>query len=552
MRYKNNKKSICRGHRVSSRALTLVEMAVALAMMAIVFAAILPLFKQIRDGWDSKQRAAETLQNGRILIDHLNHNLSKAVRITAVSDSSETNGYIGFEDNDAETIRYDVNSTSNYVEFGYIGDLDDLAGPVSKLQFTCYDVCDLDTPITDVNSIRFIKVDTTVTDSTGLGKNINLTANFYLRTNSAAGTDANLIMGTPFEYDTSQGEEPALAKIDTTHYLCAYKGDKSDGWAVVLAVDTVNRTVSRGNAFEFDDVQATSPALTKIDDTHYLCVYTDKFSDGQAVVLTVNTGTWDITKETPFEYDTNQAVTPALAKIDDTHYLCVYTDKFSDGQAVVLIVNTGTWNITKGTPLEYDTEHAVTPALAKIDDIHYLCVYTDKFSDGHAVVLTVDNISWTISCGTNLKYEDINGQYPSLAQIDTTHYLCAYTGPGSDGWAVVLTVDNGTWAISAGTKFIFDDSSCDNATLAQIDTNDYLCAYSGSGSDGWAVVLAVESDTWVISKGVSLEFDSSKGTHPALAQIDQNDYLCVYEDSNVDGQAVVLTYNPAAGPPVSP
>jgi hypothetical protein len=219
------------------------------------------------------------------------------------------------------------------------------------------------------------------------------------------------------------------------------------------------------------------------------------------VVLTINTGTWNITKETPFEYDTEHAVTPALAKIDDTHYLCVYTDKFSDGQAVVLTINTGTWNITKETPFEYDTEHALTPALAKIDD---------------------------------------------------THYLCVYTGPGSDGWAVVLTVDTGMWTISAGTKFMFDDSDCANPVLAQIDTNNYLCAYSGSGSDGWAVVLAVESDTWIISKGVSLEFDTSKGTHPALAQIDQDDYLCVYEDSNVDGQAFVLTYNPAAGPPVSP
>ena len=158
-------------------------------------------------------------------------------------------------------------------------------------------------------------------------------------------------------------------------------------------------------------------------------------------------------------------------------------------------------NISKETPFEYDTEHAVTPALAKIDD---------------------------------------------------THYLCVYTGPGSDGWAVVLTVDTGMWTISAGTKFMFDDSGCANPVLAQIDTNNYLCAYSGSGSDGWAVVLAVESDTWIISKGVSLEFDTSKGTHPALAQIDQDDYLCVYEDSNVDGQAFVLTYNPAAGPPVSP
>ncbi len=64
--------------------------------MAIIFAVIVPQFAIMRNNWDSKQGAAETLQNGRILTDHLNRNLSKAVKITAVSDSSETNGYIQF------------------------------------------------------------------------------------------------------------------------------------------------------------------------------------------------------------------------------------------------------------------------------------------------------------------------------------------------------------------------------------------------------------------------------------------------------------------------
>jgi type II secretory pathway pseudopilin PulG len=96
MKYQNNRKLLCGRRRTSRGALTLLEMVMALAMMAIVFAAIVPLFRQIRDGWDSKQAAAETLQNGRILIDHMNRNLAKAVKITAVSDSSEPNGYIEF------------------------------------------------------------------------------------------------------------------------------------------------------------------------------------------------------------------------------------------------------------------------------------------------------------------------------------------------------------------------------------------------------------------------------------------------------------------------
>ena len=71
------------------RGLTLVEMIIAMSLMTIVFASIIPVFGLISDSWDSKQAAADVMQNGRILIDHIQRNLSQAVKIVAVSDSSE-------------------------------------------------------------------------------------------------------------------------------------------------------------------------------------------------------------------------------------------------------------------------------------------------------------------------------------------------------------------------------------------------------------------------------------------------------------------------------
>ena len=187
MRYGNNKIRVCAG-------LTLLEMVIALAIMVIIFAAIVPLFRVILNSWDSKAGAAETIQNGRVLIDHLNHNISKAVKITAVSGSAVTTGYIEFEDNDGNTCRYDINSTSNYVEFGLVGDLSDLAGPVSQLQFTCYDACDLDTLLSspiDTNTIRFVEAQTTLTNSAALGQDKTFVAQAYLRANSGGGATLN-------------------------------------------------------------------------------------------------------------------------------------------------------------------------------------------------------------------------------------------------------------------------------------------------------------------------------------------------------------------------
>jgi len=181
MRYRNRKFRSC-------PALTILEIIIALAIITIIFAAVLPQFRVIQNGWDSRQAGTEVLQNGRVLIDHLNRNLSKAVKITTVSNPTETNGYIQFLGNDSNTYRYDINSTGSYVRYGRVGYTpSDLAGPVSSLTFTCYDSNNFTNAITDVNSIRFVSVQTILPNPAALGPDKTFTASIYLRTNADNG-----------------------------------------------------------------------------------------------------------------------------------------------------------------------------------------------------------------------------------------------------------------------------------------------------------------------------------------------------------------------------
>ena len=181
MEYKEGKTRLFKG-------LTLVEMVLALAIMAVIFAVLAPQIVAIQNGWDSRQGGAEALQNARVLINHLNRNLSQAVRVSAVSDLAATTGYIEFEDKDEDTWRYDV--AANYVQFGEVDDLSDLAGPVSRFQITCYNSSDVDTPldpITDPNLVRFVKLQTTVTNAASRGDDMTFTTQVYIRTNAAQG-----------------------------------------------------------------------------------------------------------------------------------------------------------------------------------------------------------------------------------------------------------------------------------------------------------------------------------------------------------------------------
>ncbi len=528
-------------------ALTLVEMVIAIAIITIIFAIILPQFITIQNSWDSKAGAAETLQNGRILIDHINRNLSKATRITAVSSSSETNGYIEFIDNDANNLRYDVNSTTSYIQFGLIGDLSDLAGPVSKLQFTCYGAVDLSTPITDVNAIRKVKVETTLINPASLDQDMTFTTQAYIRTNALPSVSGSISkLSEPWlVFMPSIGLEPALAHMSGTKYLCAYRSNHDDGWARILTVNPTDWSVSAGSLLEYDTKQGITPALAKIDDTHVLCAYQGDRGDGWSHVL-YETTPGELAEGPPKEFETADCIYPALCQIDTLHYLCAYAQESSMlVRAVVLTLDVGaTWAVNRGPIIEFASDTYAKPGLARIDDTHYLCTYTGPGAGfyGRAVVLTVNTADWTITSETTCDFLTELVREPTLARIDEQHYLCAYRDFNFASYAIVLTVNTSTWTVSkepASSLFLEAQTKGQHA-LCRIDNTNFLCAYSGTNYMGQAVVLTVDTGSWSLSKKPTFEFDSVKCLSPALCQIDASHFLCAYAGLDDVGYTGVL------------
>jgi type II secretory pathway pseudopilin PulG len=542
--------------------MTLVEMLVAMALLLIVFAAIVPQIRAIQNSWASKRQNVEVIQNGRVLMDHIKFNLTQAQKITAVSGSGETNGYIEFEDNDGNTMRYEIGA-GNLVQFGLVGSLSELAGPVSQFQFTCYDACDLDTAITDVNQVRSVKARATLTNSAALGRDQTFTAQAYLQTNSlGGGGGGNTVSeepGAEFEFDTGNGQNPALAQIDASHHLCVYKGGTGatgKGYAVILIVDTGGWTISKGTPIIFDSKACGRPDLERIDATNYLCVYGGDKGDGYAVILTVDTITDTITMGTPLEFDPDNCGGPALSQIDSDDYLCVYQGPGNNGWAVILTVDTVTRTITKGTSFESELASAGHFAVSNIDDVHHLCACEVFGSGGWAVVLTVDTVTKTVTIeGTPFQFDLQQAMHNELHKIDQNHHLCAYRGWGESGQVFIMTVDTGTWAIGKGTTVLYDTSAkpqSEYPALAWISGSDYLCAYTGTlqgESDiGKAVVLSVDTQTDSVSTGSDFIHDNFEGMAPDLSKVDDSHFLCAYEGERDDGFATILTI----GSPILP
>ncbi|MGB8226767.1 MAG: LamG domain-containing protein [Sedimentisphaerales bacterium] len=167
------------------RGFSLVEMMIAFAIIVIIFAAIVPQFRAIRNSWTGNEAKAETIQNGRILAEHITRSLAAAKQIVSVTLSSNPNGSITFQDSNNNQRRYML--SGGYVVFGAVGSEAQLAGPVDRFQIICYSLSDLNTPTTDANIIRLVQVDTDFPNDDVMGTDKTFTTSAYLQTNANTG-----------------------------------------------------------------------------------------------------------------------------------------------------------------------------------------------------------------------------------------------------------------------------------------------------------------------------------------------------------------------------
>jgi hypothetical protein len=137
------------------RGTTIVELTVAVAIIATVFAAIMPLFAGVRNSAESRWAHLEMVQNARVLNEQLCRHLAAARRVTAAGADTSNDGYIQFEAADGVSYRCALGAAGD-VEFGPVGDLSELVGPVDYLRFVCYDGSDLDHPAPTLDGVRLV------------------------------------------------------------------------------------------------------------------------------------------------------------------------------------------------------------------------------------------------------------------------------------------------------------------------------------------------------------------------------------------------------------
>jgi type II secretory pathway pseudopilin PulG len=219
------------------KAVTLIELLVAMVFMVIIFAVIAPQIYVIRTSWANNEASSTVIQNGRVLEEHINRNLSAAKQIVSVSPSSTTSGFIIFKDSNDVQKRYMVNDGN--VVFGTVGSEAALAGPVDKFKISCYTLSDMNTPITDGNNIRFVKIESHFTNNSIPQADRTFTSSTYLETNANPGCS---LVGW-WKFDETSG----ITAADSSN-------NSYNGTLVNMTAPACWGTGRIGNALTFDGI----------------------------------------------------------------------------------------------------------------------------------------------------------------------------------------------------------------------------------------------------------------------------------------------------------
>ncbi len=148
------------------RGFTLVELILVVGTIALVAGALVGLVGNSYKDWKLGSDRSTLLQDGHATIEQMVRILRQAKGFSAVTPSTDQAGDITFTDVDDVSKQFRLNTLTSELEYGQPGSLSALAGSVSSLVFTCYDINgNALTGSVPAGSIQSVHIETTLADT---------------------------------------------------------------------------------------------------------------------------------------------------------------------------------------------------------------------------------------------------------------------------------------------------------------------------------------------------------------------------------------------------
>lgn len=264
--------------------------------------------------------------------------------------------------------------------------------------------------------------------------------------------------------------------------------------------------------------------------------------------FTIPDGYENLTRiEVTDEFTSDEADYIAVERYSNEYAIAVWEGVDGDGFAQIFKIDTATGRKSYGGPvLEFDTSDAEYMSLKKIDSTHFLCVYSGAALAGKAVVLAVNPANLNISLANVAFTFDVNdAKHISVSQINSNHFVVFYASTGSVGKAITLEINLSTWAISApSSSLTFDAIQANHNSCESVGDGVHFINFWASGSTGKTQVFSINPSTWSITANASpLTFDNINGHNGCSSLGDGERFINFWTGDGQDGFARVFKVN---------
>ena len=253
-----------------------------------------------------------------------------------------------------------------------------------------------------------------------------------------------------------------------------------------------SKMLSKG-IFEFDYDYGRMSSVAQLSDGKYVVAY--EGPDHHGYIMTYSVADDGTIKEIrKFEHDIGWGQWNSLLKADEDTYILAYGTNGNDGMIKTFDIPADGSSITEIASKEHDGSNGTYNSLVRVDHDTYLLAYTGYRSDGFLKTFDIPKDGKTITQVKSYEFDDQNGLYMSLVELQPNYFAVAYSHSYRDHRRRTAT---GSWGSSIHTYKVPDDGTAitgiaslqhntrthDNRYEAfiKLDEDSYALAYRGYG-----------------------------------------------------------------------
>jgi len=356
-----------------------------------------------------------------------------------------------------------------------------------------------------------------------------------------------ITFGSEYVFNAATTFNLSIATIDSTHFVVAYSDAGNSGYGTaIIGTITNGNEISYGSEYVFNSGDVYKICVSLVDSTHFVVAYCDAGNSGYgtAIIGTITNGN-EISYGSEYVFSTAYTGGISVSIVDSTHFVIACSDNTNDNQRAIIGTIANGDEISYGSEYVFNSKRSINLSVATIDSTHFVVAYSDAGNSGYgtAIIGTITNGN-EISYGSEYVFNSAYAAGINILTIDSTHFIVVYQEASSNyGTAIIGTITNGD-EISYGSEYVFNSASTGNIIVSKINNTKIIISFREAASPYYGkVIIGDISNGNEISFGDEYTFNENVSYDVYNSMIDSTHFVVAYRDGGNSnyGTAIIGT-----------